>query len=75
MFFGYYSTAGLYLIYDVNKRVLMKKRDVTCYENILGHPTIDQWGISPGYNILGASVELVDDVSDLVESGDEEGEI
>jgi len=71
VFFGYYSTAGLYLIFDVNRRVLMKKRDVTFHENILGHPTMDQWGISPGYNILGASVELVDDVPDLVESGDE----
>jgi len=42
VFFGYYSTARLYLIFDINKRVLMKKRDVTFHENILGHPTIDQ---------------------------------
>jgi len=75
VFFGYYSTAGLYLIYDINKQVMMKKRDVTFHENILGHPAIDQWGILPEYNILEVSVELVDDVPDLVKSGDERGKI
>jgi len=49
---GYYAHEGLYAIYDVNKRVVVKKRDVTFFENVIGHPSMDGFGLAPGYDIL-----------------------
>lgn len=56
IFLGYYETESLYAVYDVNRRTIMKKRDVVFYEHILGHPLLANLGLAIGFNILGAPV-------------------
>jgi len=63
---GYYASESLYAIYDVNKRVLVKKRDVTLFENVMGHPTIEGYGLAPGYNILREKVEWEDEIPEIM---------
>jgi len=58
VFMGYYASEGLYAVYNVNKRVLVKKRDVTFFKNVMGHPTIEGYGLALGHNILGKRFEL-----------------
>ena len=53
VFMGYYATARLFAVFDVTRRVLMKKRDVVFFEHVLGHPTMLQYGLAPGYDIVG----------------------
>lgn len=75
IFMGYYAHEGLYAIYDVNKRVIIKKRDVTFYEHLLGHPSIpEELGVSPGWNILGEEMPIVDiEEPELLMEDDVEG--
>lgn len=70
---GYFATESLYLIYDVNKRVLLKKRDVTFFEGLLGHPTMDHAGLSPGFDILGNAASPIVEVPAVVDVEDDEG--
>ena len=53
VFMGYYSTERLFAVFDVSKHVMLKKRDVIFLEHVLGHPTIAQYGLAPGYDIVG----------------------
>ena len=57
IFMGYYSTERLFAIYDLDKRVIIKKRDVTFCEHVLGHPSLVAWGLAAGTNILGLPVD------------------
>jgi len=75
VFFNYFNSEGLYLIFDVNKRTLIKKRDITFYENILGHPSMASYGLAPGFDILGAPVEDQDEIPEVVDKGDADGRI
>jgi len=70
VFFNYFNSEGLYLIFDVNKHTLIKKRDVTFYENILGHPSMASYSLAPRFNIVGAPVEEEDEISEVVDEGD-----
>lgn len=38
---------------------MLQKRAVAFFENVLGHPSLNAFGLSPGYNI---KEELIDDV-------------
>jgi len=48
LFMGYLPHDGIYAVYNVNKRTIVKKRDVTFFEHILGHPSMKGWGLAPG---------------------------
>jgi len=63
---GYYAHEGLYAIYDVNKRVVVKKRDVTFFKNIIGHLSMDGFSLAPGYNILGEPIDNCDTTDELL---------
>lgn len=69
---GYYDSEGLYAMYDVNKRILVKKRDVLFFEGVFGHPTMEEEGLSPGWNILGVEIGEVEEIPEVVESDDED---
>jgi len=71
---GYLSHEGMYAVYNVNKRIIVKKQDIIFFEHILGHPSIEGWGLAPSWNIVGERVEIVDlEVPDLVkDEGDGE---
>src|SRR5258705_4299224 len=56
VFLGYYSTESLFAVYDVNKRVILKKRDGIFVEGVLRHPSMAAWGLAPGYDILGLPI-------------------
>ena len=60
IFLGYYETESLYAVYDVNRRTILKKRDVVFYEHILGHPSLANLGLTIGFNILGVPVSSSD---------------
>ena len=69
VFMGYYPTERLYAVYDVTSRQILKKRDVIFYEHILGHPSLSQWGLAPGTDVLGATIplpEVPNDANDVV---------
>ena len=53
VFMGYYSTQRLFAVFDVTKRVMLKKRDIIFVEHVLGHPTMQQYGLAPGFDIVG----------------------
>jgi len=65
---GYFAHEGLYVIYDVNKRVLVKKRDVTFFENVLRHPSMAGYGLAPGYDILRELIIITDDTPELIDA-------
>ena len=67
---GYFAHEGLYAVYDVNKRVMIKKRDVTFFENVIGHPSMDGFGLPPGYNILGEPIVRVEQIPQILEDED-----
>jgi len=67
---GYYVHEGLYAIYDINKRVIIKKRDVTFFENVMGHPSMDGFGLAPGYDILGEPIVEVEQIPQILEEED-----
>lgn len=50
---GYFASKGLHAIYDVNKRMRVKKKDVTFFKGLLSHSTMEGHELSPGLNILG----------------------
>ena len=58
IFLGYYATERLFAVYDIARRVIIKKRDVVFCEHVLGHPSLASWGIPSGTNILGVPVSL-----------------
>jgi len=67
---GYFAHEGLYAMYDVNKRVLVKKRDVTFFENVLGPPFMEGYGLAPGFDILGEPMGAVEVMPELVQLED-----
>ena len=64
----YFAHEGLYTIYDINKRVLVKKRDVTFFENVLGYPLMAGYGLAPGCDILGEPIIITDNTSELIDA-------
>jgi len=67
---GYFVHEGLYAVYDVNKRMMIKKRDVTFFENVIGHSSIDRFGLPPEYNILGEPIVRVEQIPQILEDED-----
>lgn len=53
VFMGYYSTQRLFAVFDVTKRVMLKKRDIVFVEHVLAHPTMQQYGLAPGFDNVG----------------------
>ena len=53
VFIGYYATERLFAVFDVTRRVILKKRDVIFFEHVLGHPTMLQYGLPPDSDIVG----------------------
>jgi len=49
---AYYAYEELYTIYDVNKGVVVKKREIIFFENIMRYPFIDGFDLALRYNIL-----------------------
>jgi len=70
---GYFAHEGLYVIYDVNKKVLVKKRDVTFFENVLGHSSMAGYGLAPEYDILGEPIITTDYTPELIEADNVDG--
>ena len=58
-FMGYYATKNLFAMFYVNKRVMLKKRDMVFFEYNLGHPTMTQYGLASECNLL---VFPIDDI-------------
>lgn len=40
VFLGYYATEHLFAVYDIARRIIVKKRDVVFCEHVLGHPSL-----------------------------------
>jgi len=53
----------------------MKKRDVTFFEHILGHPMLESFGLSPGWNILGEKVQIAQDTDKVYQEDELEGRV
>ena len=58
IFLGYYATDRLFAVYDVARRIILKKRDIIVFENVLGHPSMVAWGLAAGTNILGLPMDV-----------------
>jgi len=50
---GFYDTENLYQLWDIEKRELVKKRDVIFHEHILGHPILAREKLQLGWEITG----------------------
>jgi len=69
---SYYATHQRFAIWDSIGMKMLKKRDVTFWEHILGHPIMSQFGMTPGHNILGEEMVLTDgEPLELVSASDE----
>ena len=64
IFMGYYATERLFAVFDVTRRIMLKKRDVIFFEHVLGHPSMKRYGLAPGHDILGNTLSVSDDVPD-----------
>ncbi|KAF8437036.1 hypothetical protein BGX38DRAFT_1274170 [Terfezia claveryi] len=51
---------------------MVKKRDVTFFENVMGHPTMEGFGLAPGYNIIGEHTTEIEDTPELMEINENE---
>jgi len=56
----YFATHHLFAIWDPVGMKMLKKRDVTFWEHVLGHPTMAQFGMTPGHNILAEIMQITD---------------
>ena len=50
---GFYDTENLYQLWDIEKRELVKKRDVIFHEHILEHPILAREKLQLGWEITG----------------------
>ena len=67
---GFYDTKNLYQLWNMEKKQLIKIRDVVFHEHVLGHPTLARDTLSPGWEITG-NVTLSDDTEfDSLDSDD-----
>lgn len=60
-------------MFDVNVKKLLKSRDVVFYEDTLGHPSLRQYGLQPGFDILGNTI--AENSLDIVEQGEDAQEV
>ena len=72
-FFGYYDMDNVFAVFDVNAKKLLKRRDVVFHEDVLGHPSLTQFGLQPGFDILGNTIE--DTPLDIMEQGEDGEEV
>jgi len=72
VFFGYYDADNIFAVFDVNAKKVLKRQDVAFYKEVLGYPSLRQFGLQPGYDILGNSIE---DSLDIMEQGGEGEEV
>ena len=59
---GFYDTENLYQLWDIEKRELVKKRDVIFHEHILGHPILAQEKLQLGWEITGKKTMVDEEV-------------
>ena len=71
VFFRYYDTDNVFAVCNVNTKKLLKRRDVVFHEDVLGHPSLQQYSLQPGFDILGNTIdENTNDSKDIVEQNE-----
>ena len=55
---GFYDTENLYQLWDIEKKELIKRRDVIFHEHILGHASLERDQLRQGYEISGEKVSV-----------------
>ena len=48
---------NVFAVFDVNTKTQLKRQDGVFHEDILGHLSLKQFGLQPGFDILGNTIE------------------
>lgn len=56
---GYFVHKGFYLVFDINKKIFIKKQDITFFKHVYGHLSLSNYEVSQGCIILEEKFNIV----------------
>jgi len=48
----YYNTSNVFVVFDVDAKKLLKRRDMVFHEDVLSYPSLLQFGLQPGFDSI-----------------------